>query len=153
MLPRLGADGAPPVLPIGLLILGTLALLAGCAMLSLNARLLLMHHSAPGLVALLHVFTLGFVGLVFAGTLQQLPAVMFVTRLAWPKLGYVTSLLLVTGSATVIWGFASGFTPALLAAGGIIVTCGWLLLRACCWPGRARTQWSPLQPVTRFGST
>src|SRR5690625_2127415 len=130
MLPRLGTDGAPPVLPIGLLILGALALLAGCAVLSLNARLLLQHHSAPGLVALLHVFTLGFVGLIFAGTLQQLPAVMFVTRLAWPKLGYVTSLLLVTGSATVIGGFASGFTPALLAAGGIIVTCGWLLLLA-----------------------
>src|SRR5690625_7203785 len=98
MLPRLGTDGAPPVLPIGLLILGALALLAGCAVLSLNAGLLLQHHTAPGLVALLHVFTVGFVGLIFAGTLHQLPAVMLVTRLACPHPAYGPSLLRVGGS-------------------------------------------------------
>lgn len=130
MLPRLGADGAPPALPIGLLLLGALTLLAGCVALSFNARLLLGHHSAPGLVALVHVFTLGFVGLIFAGTLQQLPAVMFVTRLAWPRLGYLTSLLLAMGTAAIIWGFMKGFQPVSLAMGASAVTLGWLLLFA-----------------------
>ncbi len=130
MSPRLGADGAPPALPVGLLLLGALALLAGCVALSFNARLLLGHHSTAGLVALVHVFTLGFVGLIFAGTLQQLPAVMFVTRLAWPRLGYLTSLLLVVGTAATVWGFVTGFQPALLATGASAVTLGWLLLFA-----------------------
>ncbi len=128
MMPRLGADGAPPALPISLLIIGALALLAGCVALSLNARLLLGHYNSSGMVALIHVFTLGFVGLIFAGTLQQLPAVLFVTKLAWPKLGYLTSPLLIIGTATVIYGFAAGFAPWPLATGAVIVTAGWLLL-------------------------
>src|SRR5690625_6104255 len=73
------------------MLLGSLALTAGCVALTFSPGLLLTHHTSAGLVALVHVFTLGFVGLVFAGTLQQLPAVMFVTRLAWPGLGYLRS--------------------------------------------------------------
>lgn len=130
MLPRLGADGAPPGLPIAALLLGALALLAGTVALLFSARLLLGPINSPGMVALVHVFTLGFVGLVFAGTLQQLPAVMFVTKLAWPKLGYLTTALLVVGSAAVIYGFARAFQPATLAVGGVAVSLGWLLLLA-----------------------
>lgn len=129
-MPRLGADGAPPALPIGLLLIGAASLLAGCVALSFNTRLLLGHYTAPGMVALIHVFTLGFVGLVFAGTLQQLPAVMFVTKLAWPKLGYLTSPLLIIGTLAVVYGFASGFQAVPLAAGAATVTIGWLLLLA-----------------------
>lgn len=126
--PRLGADGAPPALPIGLLLAGALALLAGSAWLLLHIEVLLGPPVTPGFVALVHVFTLLYVGLIFAGTLQQLPAVMFVTRLAWPALGWITGPLLVVGGLLVVTGFASGFTPWQLAAGGLLVSLGWLLL-------------------------
>lgn len=128
MMPRLGADGAPPALPISLLLLGGTALLLAAAHLLVNPQLLLGMVSSASLVALIHVFTLGYVGLIFAGTLQQLPAVMFVTRLAWPRLGYVTAPLLVIGSVLVIIGMARGFNPALLSSGAMIVSSGWLLL-------------------------
>ena len=130
MMPRLGADGAPPALPIGTLLLGALALLAGAVALLLGARTLVGPMNAPALVALVHVYTLLFVGLVFAGTLQQLPAVMFVTKLAWPNLGYATTPLLVLGSAAVVHGFASGFTPLWLQLGAVSVSLAWLLLLA-----------------------
>src|SRR5690625_7737209 len=112
------------------MLLGSLALTAGCVALTVSPGLLLTHHTGACRLALLHVFTLGFVGLVFAGTLQQLPAVMFVARLAWPGLGYLSSPLLLVGSALVIAGFAAGFTPLPLAAGGLTVTLGWVLLLA-----------------------
>ncbi len=128
MMPRLGADGAPPALPIGTLIVGALALLAGAVALTFNARVLVGPINSPTLVALVHVFTLGFVGLVFAGTLQQLPAVMFVTKLAWPNLGYLTTPLLVLGSGAVVYGFATGFTPTYLQWGALATSLAWLLL-------------------------
>jgi hypothetical protein len=124
----LGTDGAPPVLPIGTLLAGALVLLAGAVALLFNAGLLTGPVSSPGMVALVHVFTLGFVGLVFAGTLQQLPAVMFVTTLAWPLLGYLTTPLLLLGTASIVYGFAAGFAPAWLAAGAVAVSLAWILL-------------------------
>lgn len=129
-MPRLGADGAPPALPIGSLLLGAAALLAGAVTLTLDAELLLGAINAPRLVALVHVFTLGFVGLVFAGTLQQLPAVMFVTRLAWPGLGYLSTPLLLVGTLMVVMGFHAGYDPAWLVPGGAAVSAAWLLLLA-----------------------
>lgn len=128
MMPRLGADGAPPALPIGTLIVGAAALLAGAVALLFNARVLVGPINSPSLVAFVHVFTLGFVGFVFAGTLQQLPAVMFVTKLAWPKLGYVSTPLLVLGSAAVVYGFATGFSPTWLQVGAAATSLAWLLL-------------------------
>lgn len=130
MLPQKGAVGAPPALPIGALLAGAFALVVGTAWLAFRADLLLGPVNSAGMVALVHVFTLGFVGLVFAGTLQQLPAVMFVTRLAWPLLGWLTLPLLVCGGAVLVYSFATGFAPAGLAAGAVAVCLGWLLLLA-----------------------
>ncbi len=130
MMPRLGADGAPPALPIATLVAGALALALGAAALVSGAGVLLGPVNSPRMVAFVHVFTLGFVGLVFAGTLQQLPAVMFVTKLVWPKLGYVTMPLLLVGSASVVYGFAAGFVPLWLQVGAGAVSTAWLLLLA-----------------------
>ncbi len=68
MLPRLGADGAPPALPIALLWLGAAVLAAGTVALSISPRPLVGHSSNAGMVALVHVFTLGFVSLVLAAS-------------------------------------------------------------------------------------
>src|SRR5690606_38428816 len=137
VLPRAGAKGAPPALPIAALLAGAAALLAGAAAPVAGAgwpafapRALLGAVNAPSLVGLTHVFTLGFVGLVFAGTLQQLPAVMLVTDLAWPRLGLVALPLLLAGAGSVVAGFAAGFAPLPLALGGAVVSLAWLLLLA-----------------------
>lgn len=128
MMPRFGADGAPPAVPIGSLLLGALALVAGALYATLNAPVLVGPTRAPALVALVHTFTLAYVGLVFSGTLQQLPAVMFVTKLAWPHSGYFTTGALVFGTAAVITGFATGFATSWLIPGAILVSLSWLLL-------------------------
>src|SRR5690606_28249209 len=130
VLPRAGAKGAPPALPIAALLAGAAALLAGAGWLAFAPRALLGAVNAPSLVGLTHVFTLGFVGLVFAGTLQQLPAVMLVTDLAWPRLGLVALPLLLAGAGSVVAGFAAGFAPLPLALGGAVVSLAWLLLLA-----------------------
>lgn len=128
MAARLGSDGAPPALPIASLLLGAVALLVGSVWLLMNAGSLLGPFNTPRMVAVTHLFTLGFVSLIFAGTLQQLPAVMFVTKLAWPNLGYLTTPLLLFGTAAVVWGFATGFNGLLLAGGAAAVSGAWLLL-------------------------
>ncbi|HLR45760.1 MAG TPA: hypothetical protein VK092_01275 [Deinococcales bacterium] len=126
--PRLGADGAPPFIPVASLLLGALALTVGAAWLLLRPGVLLGPLNSAGLTALTHIFTLGFVGLIFAGTLQQLPAVMFVTKLAWPGLGWLSTPLLLAGTLLVVLGFGLGWRVPLLVAGGSLVSSAWVLL-------------------------
>ncbi|HNQ98685.1 MAG TPA: hypothetical protein PKN52_01715, partial [Trueperaceae bacterium] len=103
-MPRLGADGAPPALPISTLLVGALAVALGGVWLLVSPAAFMGYLGGPRVVALNHLFTLLYVGLVFAGTLQQLPAVMFVTKLVWPRLGWLTLPLLVAGSVLVVVG-------------------------------------------------
>lgn len=130
MVPRLGADGAPPALPIGSLLLGALAVGAAGLGVLFAPGAFTGYLGAPRVVALNHLFTLLFVGLVFAGTLQQLPAVMFVTKLAWPRLGWATLPLQLIGGVAVVVGFYRGFDPAWLAPGAAAVATAWLALLA-----------------------
>jgi len=126
--PRLGADGAPPFIPVASLLLGAAALVAGALWLLLRPGLLLGPLNSAGLTGLTHIFTLGFVGLIFAGTLQQLPAVMFVTKLAWPGLGWLSTPLLLGGTLLVVLGFVLGYRTPLLVLGGSLVSSAWVLL-------------------------
>ncbi|MBW7915643.1 MAG: hypothetical protein H3C53_02985 [Trueperaceae bacterium] len=139
-MPRLGADGAPPVLPIASLVLGAAAVAALGLFVLLDPAALTGYLGTPRVVALNHVFTLLFVGMVFAGTLQQLPAVMFVTRLVWPRLGWLTLPLLLAGSVAVVVGFATGFAPAWLAPGAAAVSAAWVLMLVQL-VGTARQRW------------
>lgn len=127
-MPRPVAAGAPSVVPIAALTAGALALVAGAVALAIRPGLLVGYPGAPGMLALTHTFTLGFVGLVYAGTLQQLPAVLLVTDLAWPRLGVAALPLLGLGTALVVAGFALGFAALPLALGGGLVSLAWLAL-------------------------
>ncbi len=127
-MPRLGADGAPPVLPIASLLLGALALALVGLLVLLSPAAFAGYLGLPRVVAINHVFTLTFVGLVFAGTLQQLPAVMFVTKLAWPRLGWLTLPLLAVGSVAVVIGFFRGFSAPWLAFGAAATSLAWVAL-------------------------
>ncbi len=129
MIPQPAAPGDPPAaLPLAALLTGALGLAAGAVALALHPGLLASAAPTPAYLALTHVVTLGYVALLFAGTLQQLLPVLLVTRLAWPRLGRVTLPALVAGSAGVVAGFALGFEPAALIIGGLLVT---LSLWAC----------------------
>jgi len=127
-MPRPVAAGAPSAVPIAALTAGSVALVAGAVALAIRPGLLVGYPGAPGMLALTHTFTLGFVGLVYAGTLQQLPAVLLVTDLAWPRLGVGALPLLGLGTALVVAGFALGFAALPLALGGGLVSLAWLAL-------------------------
>lgn len=115
---------APAALPIGALLAAAAALCAGAVTLLLDPTTLTGPVASPSLLALTHLFTLGFVTLVLLGTLQQLPSVMMTTTLAWPNLGTVSLPLTALGALTTIAGFARGIDATLLALGGTLVCCG-----------------------------
>lgn len=129
-MPQLGASGARPALPITALLIGALCFFGAGVALAVWPATLLAPLNAPSIVALVHVITIGFISVTFAGTLQQLPPVMMVTHLRWPRLGSLSLPLLFAGAATLITGFALDFTPVLLIAGGCAVVLAWLLLVA-----------------------
>ena len=140
MMPQLGASGAPPALPILALLFGALSFVAVGIILVIAPGTLLQPLNAPGIVALVHLVTIGVISTTFAGTLQQLPPVMMVTHLRWRNLGVIAVPLLLAGAVTLIIGFATNFTPALLVTGGLAVALAWLLLVVQLL-ATARTKW------------
>jgi hypothetical protein len=116
-----GRDAVRPLLPASAIVAGAAALFATTLFLMAQPAVLTQHVGSPRLIALTHGFTLGFVTLVYLGTLQQLPAVMFVTRLVWPRLGYATLATFAAGAAVLVFGFGSGMRTVLLATGGTLV--------------------------------
>ena len=89
------SGGAHPLVPVSALLGGALALAFGAAWLLADPGALAGYLGSPRAGALTHLFTLLHVTLVYAGTLQQLPAVLLVADLAWKRLGYVALPLLV----------------------------------------------------------
>lgn len=127
MIPAPGVSGPPSALPLAGVFGGSLALLAGAVALSFRPAVLIGYHGSGPFLALTHTLTLGFITLVFIGTLQQLLPVLLVTSLELPRLGYLTQPLLLIGSLGVVLGFALGFEPWLLASGaGLVVVALWL---------------------------
>ena len=124
------SGGAHPLVPVSALLGGALALAFGAAWLLADPGALAGYLGSPRAVALTHLFTLLHVTLVYAGTLQQLPAVLLVADLAWKRLGYVALPLLVAGGALLVHGFASGFRAVPLALGGAAATAALALVAA-----------------------
>lgn len=123
MIPGARRPGDPPLsLPLAALLAGAAAFAAAAAAALVRPDLLARAAPTPGFLALTHALTLGYVTLLFVGTLQQLLPVLLVTRLALPRLGLVTLPALAGGSAAVVAGFALGFRPLALALGGALVT-------------------------------
>ncbi len=121
MPPRGATGGAHPLLPVFALLGGASALVIGTAWLLSVPQVLPGFLGSPSAVALTHVFTLLFVSLVYLGTLQQLPAVLLVTDLAWRGSGWFSLPVFAGGATLLVWGLASGFRPTPLAVGGSAV--------------------------------
>jgi hypothetical protein len=101
----------------------------------------------PRVVAVAHLFTLGWVTLSIMGALYQLLPVVVGTAVRWPTLGYATLLLygpglalfaggLVAGATGWVVGGAAAFSTALLL---FIANAGASLVRA---PRRDMTWWA-----------
>lgn len=120
--PLTGADAPAPHAPLASLLAASAALAAGAVALLLHPGVLALAVPTPAFLALTHTVTLAYVGLAFAGTLQQLPPVLLVTRLAVPWLGRAALAALALGTAGVVAGFALGYQPLALAGGGALVT-------------------------------
>lgn len=130
MLGRPAGVAATPALPISALLGAASALAVGSSLWLANPQAVTVAPALPLPVALTHAFTLGFVSLAFAGTLQQLPPVLLNTDLAWPRSGLFTVPLLAFGVAALVTGFSAGFAPTLLIAGGAGVVVAWTVLLA-----------------------
>lgn len=117
-------------MPVGALLVSALMLAVGALTWLLAPEVLTQTLALPRAVALTHVFTLGFVSLAFAGTLQQLPPVLLNTNLAWARSGVVTLPLAAIGVAMLVLGFERGFSPGLLIAGGALIVVSWTVLLA-----------------------
>jgi hypothetical protein len=118
------ANAVPFALPARFLLSGTAALAASTSALALAPQLLLGHHGAPSLLAIVHGITLGFATLVYVGAMHQLVPVLLDAPLRSVVLGHVVFASLVAGVAGVVVGFAGGFTLVPLAVGGSLIVAG-----------------------------
>lgn len=125
----MGGDNAVPFsVPARFMAVGALSLAAFWTGLAVRPDLLLGHPALPGVLAVVHVFTLGFGASVLIGALHQLVPVLLITRLRAPAWGAATWATTCTGSLAIVAGFATGSRPAWLATGGTLVLIGATIL-------------------------
>lgn len=125
----MGGDNAVPFhVPARFMAVGALSLAAFWTGLVLRPELLLAHPAVPGVLAIVHVFTLGFGASVLIGALHQLVPVLLITRLWAPGWGAATWATSSAGSLAIVVGFALGSRPAWLATGGTLVLIGATIL-------------------------
>ncbi|MDZ7706804.1 MAG: hypothetical protein U5J97_02710 [Trueperaceae bacterium] len=125
----MGGDNAVPFsVPARFMTVGALSLAAFWTGLALRPELLLAHPAVPGVLAIVHVFTLGFGASVLIGALHQLVPVLLITRLCAPGWGAATWATSSAGSLAIVIGFATGSRPAWLAIGGTLVLIGATIL-------------------------
>lgn len=131
MTPALAGDNAVPFrVPARFLAVGALGLVAFWTTLAFAPQWALAHVQRPGVLALVHVFTLLFSSSVLIGALHQLVPVLLVGRLHAPAWGGPTWFATTVGGAAVVAGFALGARPAWLATGGLLALSGATLLLA-----------------------
>ena len=125
----MGGDNAVPfTVPARFMTVGALSLAAFWSGLAVRPELLFAHPAVPGVLAVVHVFTLGFGASVLIGALHQLVPVLLITRLWAPGWGTATWATTSSGSLAIVVGFALGSRPAWLAVGGTLVLIGATIL-------------------------
>ncbi|CAB1128175.1 conserved membrane protein of unknown function [Candidatus Hydrogenisulfobacillus filiaventi] len=124
-------EQTPPFwLPISFFALGFSGWLAGlAALLGARRTVLAGAYTAPGVLAAVHLLTLGFITAFMSGALYQLAPVLLNRRLARPRLGAVQAGLHSLGVVLLTAGMATA-RPAWMLTGGSLLTIGLLLLAA-----------------------
>src|SRR5262245_55047669 len=106
-----------------------LSFLVGCVWVFVSADMFVRYFYDARMVALTHVFTLGWVSLMIVGVLRQLAPVAFGLKLRRPNLIGLSVVLwiagviaMIAGFATLAYGAAAIGTSLLLVAVIMIVT-------------------------------
>lgn len=131
-----GDTAVPFRVPARFMAVGALALAAFWTAVAVAPRLALSHPALPGVLSLVHVFTLLFGASVLIGALHQLMPVLLVARLrvggrgssASGPLGDVVWAVTTAGAVAIVLGFSLGSRPVWLALGGTLMLIGVTLL-------------------------
>src|SRR5215510_10012019 len=99
-----------------------LSFLVGCVWVFVSADMFVRYFYEARMVALTHVFTLGWVSLMIVGVLRQLAPVAFGLRLRRPNLIGVAVVLWIAGVIAMIAGFATlAYTVAAIGTTVLLV--------------------------------
>ena len=99
------ANAPSVILPLMFVVMGMLALLTGAGWLVFRPDVLSTYHYNQYVVAITHVFTLGFIGSVIMGAMYQLVPVALETRLYSERLAQWHFAFHVIGVVGMIWTF------------------------------------------------
>jgi len=110
-------------LPLCFVLAGVLSLLIGVAFLLAQPDLLAMYHYTPHLIALTHLFVLGFICSIVMGAMYQLVPVTLETQLYSERLVQWQFAAHVAGFTGMVWAFWN-LNPALVGAFGSLLALG-----------------------------
>jgi len=110
-------------LPLCFVLTGVLSLLVSGAVLLAQPDLLAMYHYTPHLIAITHLFVLGFICSIVMGAMYQLVPVTLETQLFSEKLVLFQFAAHVIGFVGMVWAFWN-FNLALVGVFGSVLTLG-----------------------------
>jgi len=117
----LATRNAPALdLPMRFVAVGLVWLALGALLMPWALPLLARGFYQSNVLALVHVFTLGFIGNIIIGASYQLVPVALGVPLRWPRLGRLTWWLLTPGVISLVLGLWR-MVPVLLALGGTLL--------------------------------
>jgi hypothetical protein len=118
-----GMQAAAVRLPLCFILTGVLSLLVSGAALLAQPELLAMYHYTPHLIAVTHLFVLGFICSIVMGAMYQLVPVTLETQLFGEKLVLFQFVAHVVGFVGMVWAFWN-FNLALVGMFGSVLTLG-----------------------------
>ncbi len=118
-----GLRAASVRLPLCFVLAGVLSFLVSAGFLLVQPDLLAMYHYTPHLIAITHLFTLGFICSVVMGAMYQLVPVTLETQLFSERLVKWQFAAHVIGFAGMVFAFWN-FNMALVGAFGSLLTLG-----------------------------
>lgn len=118
-----GMQAAAVRLPLFFVLTGVLSLLVSGAVLLAQPDLLAMYHYTPHLLAVTHLFVLGFICSIVMGAMYQLVPVTLETQLFSEKLVKFQFAAHVIGFVGMVWAFWN-FNMAMVGAFGSLLTLG-----------------------------
>jgi hypothetical protein len=118
-----GIQAASVRLPLCFVLAGVLSLLVSAGFLLTQPDLLAMYHYTPHLIAVSHLFVLGFICSIVMGAMYQLVPVTLETQLFSERLVKWQFVAHVIGFTGMVWAFWN-FNMSLVGAFGSLLTLG-----------------------------
>lgn len=118
-----GMQAAAVRLPLCFVLTGVLSLLVSAGALLAQPELLAMYHYTPHLIAITHLFVLGFICSIVMGAMYQLVPVTLETQLFSERLVKFQFAAHVIGFVGMVWAFWN-FNMAMVGVFGSVVTLG-----------------------------